>query len=399
MAKRRTNRTGSFWYDKKQRRWLGEIILPTESGKLTTFRRSSSLQGRKGSDAVKEKIDDLLQELSVHDHVSSNSITVREHLENWLKHQESRLKIGETTRRNLEIRGRTFNGYSYIINKHLVPSLGHIPRAKLTTGDIQIMIDHKRHLANTTLKKFKTILGAAYNWPKGSKHSKSSPVHGVEISGQAMQKPEPWDVEETKAFLEAIKGHQYEAMLFINVFGGQRQSELVGLQWKNLDLDKRVMHIRSNLQRNEKTNEWLRDLPKSDDSQREVPLSDSVISKLKEHRAKLTTIFLQQPPHLKKEWQKWDLVFPNSEGRPIDSSNLRRMFYAICKQNGLRQIKPQWLRNGANSLMNHFGEDLHTRRQILGHSDIRMTDRYTTVYAEKKAGAIDRLSEKLAAND
>ena len=49
--------------------------------------------------------------------------------------------------------------------------------------------------------------------------------------------------------------------------------------------------------------------------------------------------------------------------------------------------------------MNHFGEDLHTRRQILGHSDIRMTDRYTTVYAEKKAGAIDRLSEKLAAND
>jgi len=54
----------------------------------------------------------------------------------------------------------------------------------------------------------------------------------------------PLTEEQTKAFLEAAKGNKLEALYLLAITTGMRQGELLGIQWKDLDLDLGVLKVR-----------------------------------------------------------------------------------------------------------------------------------------------------------
>ncbi|MBV8105497.1 MAG: site-specific integrase [Hyphomicrobiales bacterium] len=109
--------------------------------------------------------------------------------------------------------------------------------------------------------------------------------------------------EEIKAIVEASKG-RWRPILLTAIFTGLRASELRGLRWHDVDLDKRELHVRQRADRYSKIGK-----PKSDAGERTVPLTPIVVNTLKEWK-------LACPKS--GQW----LVFPSSGGIVEHHSNI-----------------------------------------------------------------------------
>jgi integrase len=109
--------------------------------------------------------------------------------------------------------------------------------------------------------------------------------------------------DEIRAILEAANG-RYRPLLVTAIFTGCRASELRGLRWQDVDLEKGVLHVRQRADRYH-----VEGLPKSDAGQRSLPLSPLVVNTLREWK-------LQCPRRNRTKDSPGQLyfVFPNAEG-------------------------------------------------------------------------------------
>jgi integrase len=82
--------------------------------------------------------------------------------------------------------------------------------------------------------------------------------------------------EEIKAVVEAAKG-RWRPILLTAIFTGLRASELRGLRWADVDLDKRELHVRQRADRYSAIGK-----PKSESGERTVPLTPIVVNTLRE---------------------------------------------------------------------------------------------------------------------
>jgi integrase len=82
--------------------------------------------------------------------------------------------------------------------------------------------------------------------------------------------------EEIKAIVEAAKG-RWRPILLTAIFTGLRASELRGLRWADVDLDKRELHVRQRADRYSAIGK-----PKSEAGERTVPLTPIVVNTLRE---------------------------------------------------------------------------------------------------------------------
>jgi integrase len=82
--------------------------------------------------------------------------------------------------------------------------------------------------------------------------------------------------EEIKAIVEAARG-RWRPVLLTAIFTGLRASELRGLRWADVDLEKRELHVRQRADRYSKIGK-----PKSDSGERTVPLTPIVVNTLRE---------------------------------------------------------------------------------------------------------------------
>jgi integrase len=82
--------------------------------------------------------------------------------------------------------------------------------------------------------------------------------------------------EEIKAIVEAAKG-RWRPILLTAIFTGLRASELRGLRWADVDLEKRELHVRQRADRYSAIGK-----PKSESGERTVPLTPIVVNTLRE---------------------------------------------------------------------------------------------------------------------
>jgi integrase len=110
---------------------------------------------------------------------------------------------------------------------------------------------------------------------------------------------------EIKAIIKHLEsGSRWRALLITAIFSGLRASELRGLRWSDVDLDKREIHVR---QRADRFNQIGR--PKSEAGERTVPVPPLVVKTLEEWKPKCPKGEL-------------NLVFPNGAGNVESHANI-----------------------------------------------------------------------------
>ncbi|HQW57448.1 MAG TPA: site-specific integrase [Gammaproteobacteria bacterium] len=149
-------------------------------------------------------------------------------------------------------------------------------------------------------------------------------------------------------------------MVFLAMHTGLRRGEIFSLSWDNVDLKKGLVTVIGDRAKSGKT--------------RHVPLNSEVLDVLKAWHSQCLIN---------------SLVFPGKGMKQMKS--VRKSWATLLKKANITKFRWHDLRHHFASKLVMAGVDLNTTRELLGHSDLKVTLRYAHLAPEHKAEAVARL--------
>ena len=116
-----------------------------------------------------------------------------------------------------------------------------------------------------------------------------------------------------------------------------------------------------------------------------------VLELLREHRKRQAAERLRAG----NAWKDHDLVFATRHGGPIERTEDWRSWKAILKQAGVRDARVHDARHTAATLLIEQGVHIRVVQEVLGHTRVTTTERYTHVATLQMKDASERMSEAL----
>jgi integrase len=159
-----------------------------------------------------------------------------------------------------------------------------------------------------------------------------------------------------------VLGPVLRVVILAAAMTGLRQSELLGLRWRDVDWTARRVRVRNTFVRGEHSAEGKSDLS----TRRSVPIADRLLREL-ERWSKRTRYASDH-----------DLVFAHPQtGNPLDRSKVTKRFQAACRDARVRSIRFHDLRHTFGTRLAASGQPLRTIQEFLGHADSKTTQIYT----------------------
>jgi integrase len=174
--------------------------------------------------------------------------------------------------------------------------------------------------------------------------------------------------------LEASRENRLEALYVIAVTAGLRIGELLGLEWKDIDLDAGTLRVRRT--RSQARTGPTFTAPKNGKG-RSIRLTGRAVEALKAHKAAQNAERLK----LGDLWEDNGLIFCTTAGRPLDFRNVgAASFKPLLAKAGLPDIRFHDLRHTCATLLLSRGHHPKLVQELLGHASVAMTlDRYSHV--------------------
>jgi integrase len=238
----------------------------------------------------------------------------------------------------------------------------------ITTEMVHLYVARKRgHLLPSSINLTISALKGMFTW--GVKHGiiAQNPLRNIELlrigGGQRLRY---LSIEEVEKLLRVAEGTKWKPVLLVALKTGIRRSEVVNLQWADVDLTNLCL--------------WVKPHPGEDDTKnhkaRSIPL-DNVIRELLEA--------------LRAEAPKAKYVFEVKPGRKYKPSSVAIGVQRIVKRAGLEDVTFHTFRHTFASHLVMAGVDLATVKELLGHSTIAMTLRYAHLSQDHKIEAVKKL--------
>ncbi len=166
---------------------------------------------------------------------------------------------------------------------------------------------------------------------------------------------------------ESIEFSDYlKPMILISLNTGIRQNSLFSLMWKDVDLEKRTLTLRAAINKSGKV--------------QYLPLNASALEAL--------TIWRSQSDNTEDD----ALVFPSPKTRE-KLDNCKKAWASLLREAGIKNFRWHDMRHDFASQLVMKGIDLNTVRELMGHSDIKITLRYAHLAPEKKLSAVEKLEK------
>lgn len=203
--------------------------------------------------------------------------------------------------------------------------------------------------------------------------------------------------------LTAVRGDRLEALWYIALTLGPRRGELLGLRWRDVDLDAMTIHIRQQVSEDENRKVVITPFTKAKKA-RPLPMTADVAALLElrqemdEAEAKIHRQRAEEKGIAPTPWNPHGLVFPSEVGTVILPANLNRRLRAIVTRINKQHpdtlphdLSPHDLRHTALTDLAAHGE-AKAVQNIAGHADIDTTMR---VYAGRRMDAMRVAVEKM----
>lgn len=185
--------------------------------------------------------------------------------------------------------------------------------------------------------------------------------------------------------------------ILLDLVSGLRKGELLGLQRKYIDLVNCRLRVRWTLKLvkiYDSTTEYHRELklikPKSKSSIREINFPATLVPILKKY-------FAEQENKWKQNGLKFNdesLVFTTKTCKPIDTMNFSRAWTRFLKRINIKYKKPHSMRDTYATTLIRRGASIHDVKDLLGHSSIKITEKYYIyVFPEDKSATANLMSD------
>lgn len=368
-TRHRGNNEGSIYQRKSDGLWVGAISLGYDGeGKP----RRRTVYGKTKREA-QEKMSALMDKHRLGHNIEVNRITVGQFFEGWLREKERKL------------RPNTMSKYRNHVENHISPELGRIRLTDLNYSHINAFFDTlaektnkdgTRRLSNTTQSNIAGILSMGLNDAVRKRIIHENPVHAVERPQEDEEPPRFMDADEWAAWRAAADGERLVWLYELGFHTGLRPSELLGLPWRNVDLDKRLIKVDQALHEDGAAI-WMGPL-KTDTSYRTISIGEEAILTIKRQRAQYSEMKLKagsrwSPPRVDRQYSN-DLVFTTSTGdwlrrNVIYKHDLRR----VRERSGLHDVGLHTLRHTHAAVLIHMGARPLDIQQRFGHKDVAFT--------------------------
>lgn len=356
MATKKANGSGTI-RKRADGRWEGKYTLgyDPKTGKLIR----KSVYGKTQKE-VRLALSKIVSEMDSGTYAEPSKMKVSQWLDEWLASY------------TMNIKPATRSAYEEHIRVHIKPSLGDIPLKQLSTRDIQQLYTgllKERELSPKTVRNIHGVLHRTLEQAKLLGYIRVNPADAAVTPRVEKKQVEALDAEDVGKFLAAIKGSKYEYPLFVAIFTGLRQGELLGLTWDCVDFERGLLLI--NKQHNRvKGDTEFRFASLKNDKARVLTAADEVMEVLRLQKQRQES----WAAALGDGWENLDnLVFTTEFGRYINNKILYQNFKRIMKKLGKPNLRFHDLRHtyAVNSL--RAGDDIKTVQENLGHATASFT--------------------------
>jgi integrase len=294
------------------------------------------------------------------------------------------------------VRHWTYKGYEVHVRLHLKPTLGRLALDRLEPAHIQRLLNEKvkSGLSPKSVRYIRGTLRTALNHAVRWGYISRNPAAVIDGPRVEPYEAKAFSVEESRKFLDAIKGDRMEALYSVALTMGLRQGEALGLRWQDIDLQLGTLQIAKQLQRID--GEFQLVEPKTKRSRRILALPAVAIRQLRDHSDR------QQAERRLGgvKWNDWGLVFTTTAGKPVDGTVVSHQFHRILDRAGLPQRRFHDLRHSCATLLEAQKVSARVAMEILGHSQISVTmNMYTKVVTALKRDAANRIDELVNGGD
>jgi integrase len=342
-------------------------------------RKQKKKRGFRTKKEAQKALTEAINAINKGVYVEPSKLLYKEYLVQWFN-----------TKKN-SIGSQSVAVYENCIRKRIVPSLGNIALSKLSTIHIQSFIDslYEERLSNPTIKKYLEIIRNSLNYALDFNLVINNVALKVKIPKSHKKEMKVWNIEEANCFLNKAKYDIYYIVFQLALSTGMRQGEILGLRWKDVDFEKRLIYIRQTLSHDGKT---FNKGAKTKSSMRTINLSSSTIKVLKERKLYLAKEKLRMGPIYKD----LDLIACTQYGTPLNASNIRRSFNRLIQMSNVPKIRFHDLRHTHATLLLSKGVNIKVISERLGHSNIKVTlDTYSHVLPTMQEEAVRKLDEIL----
>ena len=368
---------------KRGRKWACVFDAPPDGSGKRKRRWLSGFTTRKAAEAA---LSDALASLQRGAYTEPTKETVATFMRRWLQSAKA------------SVRPATWATYETLAEKHIIRELGGVLLQQLSVPQLNTfyadLLDHGRRdgkggLSPRTVHHDHAVihcaLDAAVRWQLLARNvaDQADPPRGA-------KKPmRVWSSEEVGAFLAHVGADRLYGTYVLALTTGLRRSELLGLAWRDLDLDGARLQVRQTMisvnfkaQLSE---------PKTDAGRRAVDLDPGTVGILRSHRARQLeeriALGLGRPA-------PDDFVFAAPTGEPLHPALFSDAFERHVKASGLPLIPFHSVRHTSATLALAAGVHPKIVQERLGHSSISVT---LDLYSHSVPGMQAEAAVKIAA--
>ncbi len=372
-------RRGEHIHKRKDGRWEGRYKNGVNNYGKTIY---TSVYGKTYTE-VKSKLSAC--KLKDINEITNNDIikewTLKEAILLW--HEANKIKH----------KGSTELKYESLIEKHILPELGKMKLSsitpvvlnnymdkKLTNG----RIDKQGGLSPSYVRSIMLIITEVLDYAASEQMCKPirNPIHKPTIQKKELKVLE--ELEQHKLEIELIRKMDSTRLgILLSLYTGLRIGEVCALKWNDIDLDKKVIHVRSTIVRVRNRNVegsfvtmLVVDKPKTKSSLRDIPISSNLMPILVSMQPSIQSIYVV-----------------SNTNKFMSPRTYEYRFHRILDLCGISSINYHILRHTFATRCIEAGVDVKSLSEILGHSNVSITlNTYVHSSIELKRTQLEKLS-------
>jgi integrase len=218
----------------------------------------------------------------------------------------------------------TVQGYRQSLNRYFLPWLGDLPISEITYGQLAALVaENLGALSLKTRNNALTPLRGVFDLAFADGHIPTNPALRLKFAKIQREPPDPFTTEERELILSWFAKDRPEWLTYFEVafFTGLRSSELIGLQWGDIDFRRGLVRVQRARVRHQmkitKTGQV-----------RDVELNSRAMAALQRQRA-VTQLH-----------SEWVFLQPTTGQQILDDRPPRRVFTLCLRALGIRHRKP-----------------------------------------------------------
>ena len=298
----------------------------------------------------------------------------------------------------LNLRSTTYERMRQLTHR-IYPAIGHLRIDKITARQLQAFVNSLakeganektgKPLAPKTIRHNLSLVSDVFSYAVKMDLVSDNPCSKVTIPKGEIKEKQIYSQEEMATLLTHLQNEpiKYRAFFYLIAYSGFRRSEMLGLEWKDIDFEHNIISVRRTSNYTAERGTYT-DTTKTKRSQRTLKIAQPIMDLLRQFKEEQDNEALR----LGDKWVDTDRLFTKWDGREMNNQTPYGWLKEFCEKNDLPFYGLHSFRHFAASSLISAGLDVTTVSGALGHCNSGTT---LNVYSHMFQTAQARVAEAM----